>query len=222
MAEPPKKSRFWLSFFLGCTGVMALGCVGVCGFVALWPDGDRVSGAWPDGDRASGAGDRDRVSGAGDRDRDRVSGAGDRDRVSGAAVVGPDARAAMLGTYTGRYDASGSVAGIAAQEYHDRGTITVTEGPGNTLVFRSVTRQTGDTCTVRASWDGRVARVRPNQRCEGDFADGTTYTGTIESGVARLSGDELVIETSGRISGRRGFFPYVGDYTGTWTCTRDR
>src|SRR5204863_1550153 len=57
--------------------------------------------------------------------------------VSGP-VVAPDARAAMIGTYHGTYDASGSVAGIAAQSYHDRGTITVSEGEGGTLVFTSV------------------------------------------------------------------------------------
>lgn len=141
----------------------------------------------------------------------------------GPAVTGvtaSDARSAMLGTWEGTYDARGSVAGIAAEQYHDRGTITVSAGDGGELVFTSVTRQTGDTCVVAAAWDGEVARVRPNQRCEGEFNDGTTYTGTIEDGVARLSGATLIIETRGRIWGRRGFFPYTGDYTGEWRCTR--
>lgn len=186
---PPKKSRGLLAFFLGCSSVLALGCVGACAFFAFFADEEEQPDVAP--------------------------------QITGP-IVAPDARSALLGTYVGTYDASGSVAGIAAQEYHDRGTITVSAGQGSDLVFTSVTRQTGDTCTVEASWDGEVARVRPGQQCEGEFNDGTTYTGTIATGIARLNGDQLTIETSGRIWGRRGFIPYAGNYTGEWRCTRQR
>jgi hypothetical protein len=145
---------------------------------------------------------------------------GDDEPVPTSTSDPADPRTAMLGSYRGTYIATGSVAGFG-QEYRDRGTIVVTEGEGSDLIFTGHTEQTGDTCRIVTAWDGSVARIRPGQSCEGEFNDGTTYTGTLD-GIARVAGDALSIDLSGRVWGRRGFFPYAGNYTGEWRCTRIR
>jgi hypothetical protein len=131
-------------------------------------------------------------------------------------TVAPYGAQALLGRSQCAFVANATVPGFPA--YRDRGPLTVTEDASD-LVFTGTTEQTGDSCRMRATWDGTAAQLHPDQTCRGDFADGTTFAGSAR-GAARRVGHELVIDVNGSVSGRRGFIPYFGTYTGHWRCTR--